>query len=447
MARKELAEIFFRSAIFVELLEETLDRVGDIGGGAAVAYRPGDRGEFAYASADAEIVGIDHFAVELDFFALEADVGDPVLAATVGAAGDIDAELLLEAGDAVVEFAGEPARETFGFGESELAEFGASAGDRGACECGGANRQARSREFASNPDGVLVWDVYDHEILHDRVADVAVAVAVGQVGGESELCWGDASAQHVGADVGQAELLLSVNADVIAMDVGGDFFRFSGIENEADTLLEFGEEAVGGPAVLQEQEFQAGAFAVFAEYVSFAEDFGDAAGDRDDLLPWHKSSEAHGQVRICGEAAAYAYRESGFEAADAPAGDGSEANVIDLGIIAPGAAAGDGHLELAGEIVEFGVAAQRAIDIQGERRGIAEFVGVETCQRATGDVAGYITASADGGEARAPQGLDDVGECLHGDPMQLDVLADGDVGDAAGVSLGEIGDGAGLLAG
>jgi len=115
MARKELAEIFFRSAIFVELLEETLDRVGDIGGGAAVAYRPGDRGEFAYASADAEIVGIDHFAVELDFFALEADVGDPVLAATVGAAGDVDAELLLEAGNAIIQLSREPTGKAFSF--------------------------------------------------------------------------------------------------------------------------------------------------------------------------------------------------------------------------------------------------------------------------------------------------------------------------------------------
>ena len=134
MARKELAEIFFRSAIFVELLEKTLDRVGHIGGGAAVAYRPGDSSKFAYASADAEIVGVDHFAVDLDFFALEADVGDPVLAATVGAAGDVDAELLLEAWDAVVEFTGEPAREAFGFGEGELAEFRASASDRGTGE-------------------------------------------------------------------------------------------------------------------------------------------------------------------------------------------------------------------------------------------------------------------------------------------------------------------------
>ena len=152
-------------------------------------------------------------------------------------------------------------------------------------------------------------------------------------------------------------------------------------------------------------------------------------------------------MRIGGETAAYAYGESGFDTADAPAGDGSEADVVDLGIIAPRAAAGDGHLELAGEIVKLGVAAQRAIDFQRERRGIAEFVGVETGQWATGDVAGDVAAGADGGEASAPERFDDVGKRVYGDPVQLHVLADGDVGDAAGVALGEIGDGAGLPAG
>ena len=134
--------------------KETLDCVGHIGGGAAVAYRTGDGGEFAYAATDAEIVGVDHFAVDLDFLTFEADVGDPVLAAAVGAAGDVDAELLLEAGEAIVEFTGEPAREAFGFGERELAEFGAGASDRGA----GESRGATGRPAAvSSPATRTAW--------------------------------------------------------------------------------------------------------------------------------------------------------------------------------------------------------------------------------------------------------------------------------------------------
>ena len=49
------------------------------------------RGVFADGSADAEVEGVDHLAVLLDLLAFEADVGDPVLAAGVGAAGDVEA--------------------------------------------------------------------------------------------------------------------------------------------------------------------------------------------------------------------------------------------------------------------------------------------------------------------------------------------------------------------
>ena len=74
-------------------------------------------------------------------------------------------------------------------------------------------------------------------------------------------------------------------------------------------------------------------------------------------------------------------------------------------------------------------------------------MGVETCQWAAGDVTGDVAASADGGQASAPKRFDDVGKGVDGDPVQLHVLADGDVGDAARVAFGEIRDGAGLLAG
>ena len=103
-------------------------------------------GELADAAAHAEIVGVDHSAVLLDFFAFDADVGDPVLAATVGASGDVQFELLFEAGEAVFEFRGEPAGEAFGFGEGEFAEFRAGAGDRAAREGGGLNGQTGGGE-------------------------------------------------------------------------------------------------------------------------------------------------------------------------------------------------------------------------------------------------------------------------------------------------------------
>src|SRR5712672_1979416 len=98
MANEKLAEIFARCAVFIELKKKALDRAGHIRGGATVAYRTSDGGKLPHASADAKVIGVNHFAVNLDFFAFNADVRDPVLAATVGTAGHVDAELFLEAG-------------------------------------------------------------------------------------------------------------------------------------------------------------------------------------------------------------------------------------------------------------------------------------------------------------------------------------------------------------
>ena len=102
---------------------------------------------------------------------------------------------------------------------------------------------------------------------------------------------------------------------MIAMDVGRDFFRLARVEFEADALLEIGEEALGRPAVLEEEKFQTGALTIFAEHVLGAEKVGDAAGDRDDLIPRDEGVEANGEMRIGGESAANANREAGFEAA------------------------------------------------------------------------------------------------------------------------------------
>ena len=83
----------------------------------------------ADGSAKTEVVGVGELAFVLDFFAFDADVGDPVLAAAVGAAGYVELELLVEAGEAVFELVDEPAREALGLSDGQLAELGAGAGD------------------------------------------------------------------------------------------------------------------------------------------------------------------------------------------------------------------------------------------------------------------------------------------------------------------------------
>src|SRR5882757_6996785 len=98
--------------------QEALDGVGDFGGGTAVADGTGYGGELADAAAYAEIIGVDHFAFVLDFLAFDADIGDPVLAAGVGAAGDVQLDVFLVAGETLFELLGEPAGIRLGFGES-----------------------------------------------------------------------------------------------------------------------------------------------------------------------------------------------------------------------------------------------------------------------------------------------------------------------------------------
>ena len=78
---------------------------------------------FADRAAEAEVVGVDQLVAELDFFAFQADVGDPMLAAGIRAAGDMQFKLLIETRDANFEFFDQPAGETFRFGDRQFAEF------------------------------------------------------------------------------------------------------------------------------------------------------------------------------------------------------------------------------------------------------------------------------------------------------------------------------------
>src|SRR5271169_3312530 len=114
---------------------------------------------------------------------------------------------------------------------------------------------------------------------------MAVAVTLGEIGGESELRGSDAAANYRGADGEEAGLFLRDDAEVIAVDLRGRSFRLGGIEREIETGLQGGEEGVRGPAVFEEEEFEASFFSRVAEKFAFAEEIGDGANDGDDLVP------------------------------------------------------------------------------------------------------------------------------------------------------------------
>jgi len=124
--------------------------------------------------------------------------------------------------------------------------------------------------------------------------------------------------------------------------------------------------------------------------------------------------------------------------------DGGDGDVVNFRVAAPDGAAGDGDFELAGEVVELGVAVELAGDGEGERGSVDELVGVEAGDGAAGDVADDVAAGSHGGEAGGLEGLDDDGQGLDGEPVELNGLAGGDVGEVAGVIDGEMAEGAEL---
>jgi hypothetical protein len=99
-------------------------------------------------SAEAEVVGVGELALVLDLLAFDADVGDPVLAAAIGAAGDVQLELLVELRQALFELVDEPAREALGLSDGQLAELRAGAGDGAAPEGRAFDVEADLAQFA-----------------------------------------------------------------------------------------------------------------------------------------------------------------------------------------------------------------------------------------------------------------------------------------------------------
>src|SRR5713226_504376 len=136
MAREKIAQLFAGFAALLESAQEPLDGVGHFRRRAAIANGTRDGSNLADAAANAEVIRVDELALGLDFLAFNADVGDPVLSAAIGAARDVQLDLLLEAREAVIELFREPAREALRFGQRELAVFRAGARD-GAASKGG----------------------------------------------------------------------------------------------------------------------------------------------------------------------------------------------------------------------------------------------------------------------------------------------------------------------
>ena len=73
-----------------------------------------------------------------------------------------------------------------------------------------------------------------------------------------------------------------------------------------------------------------------------------------------------------------------------------ESDVVDFRVGAPIRTSGKRDLVLAGKIVETGITREFLVECENERRYVREFMGMDAGERAAGDVARNVAASASG---------------------------------------------------
>src|SRR5579863_1774473 len=100
VSRKETAQILSRFTLRQILTEQPFECVRNIGCRAAVADGPRGGLMQAQRATHAEVVGVHHLTVDLQLLALDADIGNPVLAATVRASRNVQLHVLIEPGQA-----------------------------------------------------------------------------------------------------------------------------------------------------------------------------------------------------------------------------------------------------------------------------------------------------------------------------------------------------------
>jgi hypothetical protein len=121
-----------------------------------------------------------------------------------------------------------------------------------------------------------------------------------------------------------------------------------------------------------------------------------------------------------------------------------QADVVHLHRRAVGQGAGDGDLELARQEAELGVQGRPLAHHFGPHARIVDLLGRGAGIGVGGDVADAVAAGLDGVQVHLGQGVQDVGRVLQLDPVELDVLAGGEVAVALVVGAGDPGQAAGL---
>src|SRR4029077_13017990 len=136
------AECFLGGTLAQVCHKEARESVRNTILGCPIADAMRDRAGRSDTSADEKIESLHLSTVDIEQHTLESYVGDPMLAARVRAAGEMDFDILTKLGNAVLELAGELDAQKFRLGNCELAEFTARARQRPTLERRATERHA-----------------------------------------------------------------------------------------------------------------------------------------------------------------------------------------------------------------------------------------------------------------------------------------------------------------
>ena len=195
----------------------------------------------------------------------------------------------------------------------------------------------------------------------------------------------------------------------------------------------------------QEEKLQPRPLAMFAQHIRVAKQFRDPLYGGQHLMPADKRVQSRAQVGFGGKSSRNSQREAHLGRPANHTSRRGQPNIVDLRIRAPHAASRNRDLEFAGKVVEVVIPRQHSRRFERQRRSIANLVGVHSRDRAAGDIARDIAAGAHRVQSDSRERFEYIRKGLDRDPVQLNVLANGDVGNSVSVAAGEFGNGAQLF--
>ena len=404
-------------------------------------------------AAEVRDVGGHRAAADLQRSAVEADVGDVVLAAAVRATAHLDVDLTGERIGDVHLF--DPLLDRLvqahRAGDAHLAAVGAGAADHVGDPAGADVVETELAEALPDVVEVVVADPAQDDVLLDGRAGEATGVVTHDLAEAAELLGGQVTTDD--RDLDRVEALLPLRLDVgldVGLEVGAVTVRrarrtavgsgSSGLFVEVEQQVVDREVALVDPVALEllvdhaadlvdadlvDQDLDPGAGTVGAQPFLPVEDPEDGFGDLEvvavvgfDEVVEGRSDAGHDRG---------AATDPDLEALHAVLDPADEGDVVDAGDRAVGVGAGEGGLDLSRHQLRRGVAHEITHVCAGVGGRIEDLVVGDAGPRVAGHVADGVAAAFTRGQAARGHVAEHVNHLVQRDVMDLDVLAGRDV--------------------